>query len=108
MATDKYKVFEGTATTNDVSVQSSGADYTPTDGRMFIVRAVAFYNSNASAQTAYLKAGTTYILSNQVQSNKPALFDCCNAILLSGEKLYIKSDVQNDIKYRIWGVEIDM
>jgi hypothetical protein len=107
MASDKYKVFEGTASTIEVTVKENTLDYTPPSGRMFIIRAVAFHNGNSSAQKAYLKAGTTNIISKQVESMTSAIIDCYNAILLSGEKLYVKGEVANDITFRIWGVEID-
>lgn len=107
MAIDKYKIFEGTASTIEVSVKENTLDYTPPSGRMFIIRAAAFHNGNNSAQKAYLKVGTTNIISNQIQSLSSDIIDCYNAILLPGEKLYAKSEVSNDIGFRIWGVEID-
>lgn len=107
MAIDKYKVFQGSANTSEAAVQENKFDYTPPSGRMFIIRAAAFHNGNNSAQKAYLKAGNTNIISSQVESMSSAIIDCYNAILLSGEKLYVKSEVSNDIGFRIWGVEID-
>lgn len=107
MAIDKYKVFQGIANTSEAAVQENTLDYTPPSGRMFIIRAAAFYNGNSSVQKAYLKAGATNIIRSQVETMSSSIIDCYNAILLSGEKLYVKGEVSNDIAFRIWGVEID-
>jgi hypothetical protein len=107
MAADKYIVFEGTLSTNETAVQSSSIDYSPSSGRLLIIRAVALFNGNASEQTAAIKVGGTYILSSSIQPLSSSLLDCQNAIVLPGEKLLLRGQVDNDLKYRIWGVEVD-
>lgn len=108
MAADLYKVFEGVLTTSDTAVQSSSTDYTPASGRLFVVRAVAFFNGNASAQLAYLKLGNMYVVTSSIQAASSQIIDVQNSITLSSEKIYVKGQIANDIRYRIWGIEMDM
>ena len=108
MAQDKCYVFQGTASVNDTVLQSGGVDYTPGQGRMFVIRAAAFFNGNAAIQQAKLKAGETYMISVNLESSTACIEDCRNAVVLSGEKIMVKAGVDNDIKYRVWGTEMDI
>ena len=108
MAQDKCYVFRGTASVNDTALQIGGVDYTPGQGRMFVIRAAAFFNGNAAIQQAKLKAGETYITSLSLEPSAACIEDCMNALVLSGEKIMVKAGVDNDIKYRVWGTEMDI
>lgn len=107
MAVDDYIVFEGSVGTSDTSVQLGGVQYTPREGRMFAIRGAAFHNTNSATQVVNLKAGSTCLIAETLQSGVAKIFNCENAILNANEKLYVKGQVANDIKYRLWGIEMD-
>lgn len=105
---DTIKKFEGAMTTTETALQENSTDYTPAAGRKLIIQGFWICNTNATAKYGNLKIGTTLLVGNK---QIPALdtlrdFDM-NCPLFAGEKIYVKGEVDADLKYRIWGIEVD-
>ncbi|WP_040210865.1 hypothetical protein [Clostridium polynesiense] len=107
MDVDIYRVFEGDVLDNETPIHINEEVYSPAAGRMLTLRAAAFFNASSSVGIVYLKLGSTYIINAEVQPLTSILLDCQSAILLSGEKIYLKGGIDSNIKHRIWGVEMD-
>ena len=105
---DTLKVFEGAMTTSEAAIQSGGSDYTPASGRALIIQGLWIYNANAAAKYGNVKVGTTLLSGDeQIPSKGTLLMTDLNLPLLAAEKIYVKGEVATDLKYRLWGVEID-
>lgn len=96
-------------TTSETAIKVGGNDYTPASGRALILQGFWIYNANAAAKYGNLKVGSTLLSGDeQIPSKGTLLATDLNAPLLAGEKLYVKGEVNSDLKYRLWGVEIDV
>ena len=106
---DELKVFEGSMSNSEAAIQVSGSDYTPASGRALILQGFWIYNANADAKYGNLKVGSTLLAGDeQIPSKGTLLATDLNAPLLAGEKMYVKGEVNSDLKYRVWGVEVDV
>ncbi|HPD07453.1 MAG TPA: hypothetical protein PLC08_06290 [Candidatus Bipolaricaulis sp.] len=95
-------------TTSEAAIQSGGSDYTPASGRALIIQGLWIYNANAAAKYGNVKVGTTLLSGDeQIPSKGTLLMTDLNLPLLAAEKIYVKGEVATDLKYRLWGVEID-
>ncbi len=106
---DVIKKWEGTMTTSEVALKKDEAsDYTPGEGRKLIIQGFWVYNANSADKYANIKVGTTILLGDKRIPTKDTLRDFeMNCPLFPGEKIFVKGEVADDLKYRIWGIEVD-
>lgn len=108
MASDTIKKFEGSMTTTETALQDNSVDYTPASGRKLIIQGFWICNTNTSEKYGNLKIGSTLLVGNMPIPALDTLRDFdMNCPLFSGEKIYVKGEVGTDLKYRIWGIEVD-
>lgn len=102
------KKWEGAMPALEAALQESEADYTPGSGRKLIIQGFWVYNANAADKYGNIKIGTTILLGNKQIPTTDTIkeFDM-NCPLFGGEKIYVKGEVADDLKYRIWGIEVD-
>jgi hypothetical protein len=108
MAADVYKAFEGSMTDSEVAILEGVSDYTPASGRIFNIQGFWVYNSNTASKYGNFKVGTTSLSGDKQIPTKVTKYESnLNTPLLTTEKMYVKGEVADDLKYRIWGVEVD-
>jgi len=102
------RVWDGTMPTSETKLQVSEVDYTPAEGKVFIMQGFYIYNNNASDKYGEIKLGATLLSGDKQIGTKETKYEKnLNIPLVNGEYIYTKGEIVTDLQYRIWGVEID-
>jgi hypothetical protein len=108
----RYVIIEGVGTTAETAVKEVGSDaaYTVPSGKMLSVVSYFIHNQNTSPKYCKVKIGNTLLVGESQISAKATLLSESgfNAYMKAGEQITVQSEIDNDLGYRINGIEVDI
>jgi hypothetical protein len=108
----RYVIIEGVGTTAETAVKEVGSDsaYTVPTGKMLSVVSYFIHNQNTSPKYCKVKIGNTLLVGESQIPGNDSLQSISgfNAYMKAGEQITVQSEIDNDLGYRINGIEVDI